>query len=98
MPRDRGLVRRTAMALAAVAFTLFASSAGADDEAPWLGRYEVRSAPIPAGTVINILVLDTASAYTLYDSIGAVLIGRGEYTFKPNPSAGEPHYTWRSGP
>jgi hypothetical protein len=87
------------MVVAAVALALFATSAGADDDAsPWLGRYEVRSAPIPAGTVINILVLDTTSAYTLYDSIGAVLIGRGEYTFNPSPAADESHYTWLSGP
>jgi hypothetical protein len=83
---------------AAAAMVAFAALAGADDEAPRLGRYEVRSAPIPAGTVINILILDTESAYTLYDSIGAVLIGRGEYRFNPNPSAGESHYIWQSGP
>src|SRR5690348_16114170 len=98
MPRDGGWVRRTVMALAAITSLLAsivastATSAGADDDGPWLGRYEVRSAPIPAGTVINILILDTTSAYTLYDSIGAVLIGRGEYTFNPSPSAGEAHY------
>jgi hypothetical protein len=97
MPRDRGWVRRTAMVLA-TALTLFAASAGAEDEAPWLGRYEVRSAPVPAGTVINILVLDSLSAYTLYDSIGAVLIGRGEYAFNASPAAGGSHYTWQSGP
>jgi len=110
MPGDGGWVRRTVMALAAITSILasivtsivlaivLATSAGADDDGPWLGRYEVRSAPIPAGTVINILILDTASAYTLYDSIGAVLIGRGEYTFNPSPSAGEAHYIWQSGP
>jgi hypothetical protein len=98
MPKDRGSIRRTAMVLATVASMLFALSARAEDEAPWLGRYEVRSAPIPAGTVINILVLDTGSTYTLYDSIGAVLIGRGDYTFNANPAASESHYTWLSGP
>ncbi len=97
MSKDRRcLSRRTVLVAAATA--TFAALAAHADEAPRLGRYEVRVAPIPAGSVIAILVIDTPTAYTLYDAIGAVLVGRGEYRFNPNPSAGESHYSWLSGP
>src|SRR5262245_13517969 len=98
---DRRCVgRRTALMMAAAAMARFAvrpAAAQAEDR-PRLGRYEVRVAPIPAGSVIAILVLDTTTAYTLYDAIGAVLVGRGEYRFNPNPSAGETNFNWLSGP
>ena len=98
---DRRCVgRRTALVMAAAAMAALAVSpatAQAED-GPRLGRYEVRVAPVNAGSVIAILVLDTPTAYTVYDAIGAVLIGRGEYRFNPSPTASESHYNWQSGP
>jgi hypothetical protein len=97
---DRRCVgRRAALVLAAVALAAFTvrPTARAED-GPRLGRYEVRVAPFHAGSVIAILVLDTPTAYTLYDAIGAVLVGRGEYRFNPSPLAGETNYNWLSGP
>ena len=99
---DRRCARgRTALVMAAVmAMAAFAArpAAAQAEDGPRLGRYEVRVAPVNAGSVIAILVLDTPTAYTLYDAIGAVLVGRGEYRFNPSPSAAESHYNWLSGP
>jgi len=99
---DRRCVgRRTALVMAAaVAMVACAArpAAAQAEDGPRLGRYEVRVAPINAGSVIAILVLDTPTAYTLYDAIGAVLVGRGEYRFNSSPSAGETNYSWLSGP
>jgi hypothetical protein len=98
---DRRCVgRRAALVLAAMALAAFAvwPAAAQAEDGPRLGRYEVRVAPINAGSVIAILVLDTPTAYTLYDAIGAVLVGRGEYRFNPTPSASESNYNWLSGP
>jgi|SRR5262245_61393418 len=97
MSHDRRCFLRRALAMAMAAMLAALAGAGAED-APRLGRYEVRVAPIPAGSVIAILVLDSPTAYTLYDAIGTVLVGRGEYRFNPNPSANETHYNWLSGP
>src|SRR5262245_14147937 len=97
MSNDRRSPSRRAVLVAAATAVLASLPVHAED-GPRLGRYEVRAAPIAAGSVINILVLDTATAYTLYDSIGAVLVGRGEYRFNPNPAANEAHYNWLSGP
>jgi len=64
MSKDRRcLSRRTVLVAAATA--TFAALAAHADEAPRLGRYEVRVAPIPAGSVIAILVIDTPSLHAL---------------------------------
>lgn len=99
MTGARTIGRRAMLALAAAALMAgLAATDAAHAQAPRLGRYEVRQAQFTSSTVLNILVLESAASYAVYDNLGKTLVGRGEYRFKPDPSSTESHFKWLSGP